>query len=216
MPKDTYTENSTNNRLRSIIALIIFAIVATLIINLIAQKTQQDITANQATHAMQTISEVLPPDNHNNEPHLDVIWLSDMALPGSQSPLPAYRARFDQEVTATVITAIADAGYVGPIKLLISINNEGKIIRVRAIEHRETPGLGDKIEPKKSNWINLFDGADLGTAADWSLRRDGGKIDHISGATITSRVVTQTVHATLKYYLANSTVIHAARDEPKE
>jgi len=216
MSKDTHTENSTNNRLRSIIALIMFAIVATLIINLIARKTQQDIAANQAAHAMQIIREVLPPDNYNNEPYLDVIWLSDKALPGSQPALPAYRARLDQEVTATVMTAIAEAGYVGPIKLLISINNQGKIIRVRVTEHRETPGLGDKIEPKKSNWINLFDGAGLGTEADWSLRRDGGKVDHISGATITSRTVTRTVHATLKYYLANSSAIHATPDKFKE
>jgi electron transport complex protein RnfG len=216
MPEDTRIQNATINRLRSIMLLIMFAIVATLIINLIANKTQQDIADNQAAHAMQIIREVLPPDNYNNKPYLDVIWLSDEALPGSQPPLPAYRARLNQEVSATVMTVIAEAGYVGPIKLLIGIDSQGKIIRVRVSEHRETPGLGDKIEPEKSTWINLFDGAELGAEADWSLRRDGGKIDHISGATITSRTIIRTVHATLKYYLANSAAIHAAPDTSEE
>ena len=216
MPEDTHTQNTTINRLRSIMLLIMFAIVATLLINLIANKTQQDIADNQAAHAMQIIREVLPPDNYNNQPYLDVIWLSNEALPGSQPPLPAYRARLNQEVTATVMTVIAEAGYVGPIKLIIGIDSQGKIIRVRVSEHRETPGLGDKIEPEKSTWINLFDGTELGTEADWSLQRDGGKIDHISGATITSRTIIRTVHATLKYYLANSTAIHAAPDTSEE
>jgi electron transport complex protein RnfG len=218
-PEEMQTHNIANNRLRGIMVLIIFAIVATLIINLAARKTRQDIAANQAAYAMQIIGEVLPSDGYNNEPHLDIIWLSDQALPGSQPPLPAYRARLDQQVTATVMTVIAEAGYVGPIKLLIGIDSRGNIIRVRVSEHRETPGLGDKIEPEKSAWINLFDGAGPGTEADWSLRQDGGKIDHISGATITSRAVVQAVQAALEYYLANSTAIHAipaAPDTAKE
>ena len=209
-PADTDERDTANNRWRSIIVLVLFAAVVTLAINLVARNTRQEISANQAAHAMRIVGEVLPTDGYNNEPHLDVIWLSNKALPGSQSPLPAYRARLDQQVIATVITTTAEAGYVGPIKLLIGIDSQGRIIQVRVSEHRETPGLGDKIEAKKSDWINLFNGLGQGTEADWTIRQDGGKADHISGATITSRVVIQTVRAALEYYLANSAEINAA------
>jgi electron transport complex protein RnfG len=195
---------TTNNKWRGIIVLIVFATIATLAISLVARNTRQNIAANQAAYAMRILGEVLPADGYNNEPHLDVISLSDTTLSGSETPLPAYRARLDQQLVATVMTVIADTGYVSPIKLLVGIDSEGNIIRVRAIEHKETPGLGDKIEPEKSTWINLFDGANAGTEVDWTLRRDGGEIDHISGATITSRAVVKAVHAALEYYLINS------------
>jgi electron transport complex protein RnfG len=201
---------TANNMWRGIMVLILFAVIATLAINLIARNTRPNIVANQAAYAMRILGEVLPSDGYNNEPYLDVTWLSNKALPGSETPLPAYRARMDQQVIATVMTVIAERGYVGPIKLLVGIDSHGNIIGVRASEHRETPGLGDKIEPKKSAWINLFDGVGIGTKEDWTLRRDGGEIDHISGATITSRAVVGAVRAALEYYLENSTEINAA------
>jgi electron transport complex protein RnfG len=213
---DKRDQTTANNKWGGIMVLIVFAAVATLAISLIARNTRQDIEANQAAYAMRILGEVLPTDGYNNEPYLDVIWLSDTALPGSETPLPAYRARLDQQIIATVITVSAETGYVGPIRLLVGIDSRGNIIRVRASDHRETPGLGDKIEPEKSAWISLFDGIGVGTEADWTLRRDGGEIDHISGATITSRAVVRAVRAALDYYLANSAEINAAPQTLKD
>jgi electron transport complex protein RnfG len=196
----------------SVLTLILFAVAATLAVNLVERNTRQSIVDNHTAYAMRVVGEVLPAIGYDNEPHLDIVWLSDEDLPGSLTPLPAYRARLNQQLIATAITVIAENGYVGSIRLLVGIDARGNIIRVRTSEHRETPGLGDKIELGKSDWITQFDGAGRGTEASWNLRQDGGELDHISGATITSRAVIAAVRAALEYYLENVTVIDA--DQP--
>jgi electron transport complex protein RnfG len=212
---DQTPHKTGSNRWFSVLTLILFAVAATLAVNLVERNTRQSIADNQTAYAMRVVGEVLPAIGYDNEPHLDIVWLSDEDLPGSLNPLPAYRARLNQQLIATAITVIAENGYVGPIRLLVGIDARGKIIRVRTSEHRETPGLGDKIELGKSDWITQFDGAGRDTEASWTLRQDGGELDHISGATITSRAVIAAVRATLEYYLENVTVIDADQPEFK-
>jgi electron transport complex protein RnfG len=204
--------NNSNRQRYAILILLVAGILATIILNLSQRWTSEQIAANQAAHALALVSAVLPDTGYDNEPTSDVIMLSDAALPGSSNPLPAYRARLGNTLVATAITAIATDGYVGPIYLLIGIDATGQIIRVRVIEHRETPGLGDKIEADKDDWINLFDGATAladPAAAEWNVRRDGGDFDQLSGATITSRAVLNAVRQTQQYYLANAATITA-------
>ena len=213
---DQTPHKTGSNRWFSVVTLILFAVAATLAVNLVERNTRQQIADNQAAYTMRVIGEVLPAVGYDNEPHLDIVWLSDEDLPGSLPHLPTYRARLGQQVIATAITVIAEDGYVGPIRLLVGIDARGNIIRVRSIEHRETPGLGDKIELGKSNWITQFDGAGRLTEASWTLHQDGGEFDHISGATITSRAVIEAVRAALEYYLQNATMIDAVSPESKD
>jgi electron transport complex protein RnfG len=204
--------NNSNRRRYPILILLSAGILATIILNLSQRWTREQIAANQAAHALALVSTVLPDSGYDNDPTSDVILLSDAALPGSSNPLPAYRARLGNTLVATAMTVIAADGYVGPIHLLIGIDAAGHIIRVRVIQHRETPGLGDKIEADKDDWINLFDGATAladPAAAEWNVRRDGGGIDQLSGATITSRAVLNAVRKTQRYYLANAATITA-------
>jgi electron transport complex protein RnfG len=200
------------NKRYGIIALLAAATIATLGINLVERNTRAQIEANQVAYELAVITEVLPEGSYDNEPHTDVIWLSDEELPGSTPALPAYRARQADRQVATALTTIAEDGYVGPIRLLIGIDADGNIIRVRPTEHRETPGLGDKLEPGKSDWITQFDGAQPATEdtmANWKLRRDGGELDQISGATVTSRAIIRAVRQAQVYYLENSERINA-------
>jgi len=76
---------------------------------------------------------------------------------------------------------------------------------VRVIQHAETPGLGDKIEARKTDWIKRFTGLSLGnrTEAQWKVKKDGGEFDQFSGATITPRAVVRAVHKGLAYFNAH-------------
>ncbi|RCU52546.1 MULTISPECIES: electron transport complex subunit RsxG [Corallincola] len=91
-------------------------------------------------------------------------------------------------------------GYAGAISLLIGTDPQGEILGVRVLSHAETPGLGDKIELAKSDWILAFDGHSLGNTGDeqWAVRKDGGEFDQFSGATITPRAIVNGVHRALK------------------
>jgi electron transport complex protein RnfG len=187
-----------------LIGLLVIAGGTTAVVSLVEKATRERIAANQAARTMQVVAEVLPSSGYKDKPREEIYQLADSLIPGSQKPLPTYVASIDKTPVATVITLEAPDGYIAPIRLLIGINSEGGVVAVRALKHLETPGLGDQIDAEKSDWIAQFNGRKQpDDSAPLALRRDGGDLDHISGATITSRAVTNAVSNGLKYYAEN-------------
>ncbi|MGB5247820.1 MAG: electron transport complex subunit RsxG [Woeseia sp.] len=138
-------------------------------------------------------------------------------LPGS-GPATVYRVYRDAQPVAALFVVTARDGYSGPIRLLIGIEASGEISAVRIIEHRETPGLGDKIESSKSDWVEQFPGKSLGNPAldDWAIRRDGGTFDQLTGASITPRAVIKAIRETLVYFNANRDAVFASEQPAEE
>ena len=73
------------------------------------------------------------------------------------------------------------------------------------MKHKETPGLGDKIEINKNDWVTIFNGKTLTPENDsrWTVIKDGGMFDQFTGATITPRAVVIAVKNTLSYFQTN-------------
>ncbi len=184
--------------------LLIIAGSATTVVSIVEKFTHEQIVANQAARTLKVVTEVLPSSRSTNKPREEIHQLVSSLTPDSQKPLPIYLASLDKTLVATVLTLDAPDGYIAPIRLLIGIDSGGSVIAVRALQHRETPGLGDQIDAEKSDWIAQFNGRKQpDDSAPLALRRDGGDLDHISGATITSRAVTNAVRNGLKYYVKN-------------
>jgi len=103
---------------------------------------------------------------------------------------------------AAIIPAITQDGYSGAISMIIGINFDGTVAGVRVVEHRETPGLGDKIDLKKSDWILGFNGKSLlnPQQSDWKVKKEGGDFDQFTGATITPRAVVNQILKSLQYF----------------
>ena len=191
----------TGEQRKSIALFALLAAVAGFGLTRFDEYTAERVAANQEAYALRLIGDVLPAETFDNEPHRDRVALTvadgSDDIDASQVKLgTAYRARRNGRVAAAALEVVAPDGYVGPIRLLVGIDASGTIVRVRASEHRETPGLGDKIEPAKSDWIQTFRGLSL-EGTNWQLRRDGGDIDQISGATVTSRAVMRGVERAL-------------------
>ncbi len=113
-----------------------------------------------------------------------------------------YRVRHGGEPVAVILNPTVPDGYAGPIRLLVAVKTDGTLGGVRVLDHHETPGLGDRIEERKSDWIKVqFDGKGLGQPPEnrWQVKRDGGDFDQFTGATITPRSIVKTVKNTLKY-----------------
>ncbi|MHC6645724.1 RnfABCDGE type electron transport complex subunit G [Alteromonas sp. HB246098] len=89
-----------------------------------------------------------------------------------------------------------------------------RVLGVRVIEHKETPGLGDKIELAVSNWITSFSGKSFSpdNLAPWQVKKDGGEFDQFTGATITPRAVVTAVREALLYAQANQSALFSAPD----
>ena len=155
---------------------------------------------------------VLPPELHENDPLADEIAVRAPHWLGTNAPQRAWRARRGGAPAALVLEAVAPDGYAGPIRLLIGVDAGGHVLGVRITEHRETPGLGDGIDARKSDWIEAFDGRSLGDPerARWKVRRDGGDFDQFAGATVTPRAVVQALRRVLDYVARHGAELYAA------
>lgn len=181
--------------MRSMLYLLIAAVVAAALIALVNDSTRLQRDRNQAEYAARLLREVLPPGEYDQAPGLEVINVAG-------GTVALYPARRDGKIAAAALRTVAPDGYVGPIALLIGVTPDGLVTGVRAAGHRETPGLGDRIDIDKSDWVEQYRGRQLQPARQWALRADGGDIDQISGATITSRAVTNAVRNALEQYAA--------------
>jgi electron transport complex protein RnfG len=138
-------------------------------------------------------------------------------LPGKEAAT-IYRVYSESKPVAAVFVVTARDGFAGPIKLLIGIDYSGKVKGVRVLAHQETPGLGDLIEASKSDWIQQFTGMSLDAPARerWTIRRDGGEFNHLTGASITSRAVVKAVKETLLYFEKHRDSIFEAQGQEQK
>lgn len=154
---------------------------------------------------------VLPPDRHDNDPVADAVSVRAPAWLGLETAT-IRRARLAGDPAALVLDAEAPDGYGGPIRLLVAVGTDGRVIGVRVTAHRETPGLGDDIEAARSDWIHGFTGRTLGDppAPRWRVRRDGGDFPQFAGATVTPRAVVVAVRRALDFVASHGDEAWAA------
>lgn len=192
--------------------LALLALLAGALVTSTERWTRERIEGNQFLQTLRQLNRVLPPDLYDNDLHRDRIELLAPRVLGSREPLPAWRARMEGRPSAAVLTVIAPNGYNGPITMLVALRPDGRIIGVRVTEHKETPGIGDVIDDARSDWILGFSGRSLRQPPEnrWRLTVDGGDIDYISGASITSRTITSAIRRTLVYFTENQEQIFAA------
>ena len=162
--------------------------------------TETDIAARALEDRQNSLSQVIPDELHDNNPVTDTVAMTN----AHGREITIYRARKGGKVTGLAYE-IAGTGYAGEIKLMMGIDSEGRLLGVRVLAHKETPGLGDKIEVKKGDWILRFTGLSLGNppAERWKVKKDGGDFDQFAGATITPRGVVGAIHGGLDFFAAH-------------
>lgn len=173
-----------------LLALIVVSLLA-----LIFHATKEKITINQRHALLASLQTVLPHDRYDNDLANDGIQLQGYTI---------YRARKSAMPVAAIFISTTPHGYNGNIHLLIGIDTMGKITGVRVLKHQETPGLGDKIEIKKSTWIMRFKHQSI---KKWAIKQDEGNFDQFTGATITSRAIVNEVKKTGLFFQQNQKII---------
>jgi len=122
------------------------------------------------------------------------------ALLGSDEPVRVHRLQGGGRWLGALIEIRSHDGYRGDILLGVVIDEYGRVIGVRALAQHETRGLGDGIDYRISPWMDQFRGRGPAPGTDWRLRRAGGAIDQLSGATVTSRAVLRAVYACVRLF----------------
>lgn len=198
-----------NSVMSSSLSLGLFAVVTVGLIALTYVFTQDKIAAQVRAYEARALMEILPEDTHDNSLLDSNITLMPSKLLANQQPVKGYVAYRQGKATAVILTVIAPDGYNGRIDLLVGIHRDGSLAGVRAITHKETPGLGDKINTSVSDWILGFAGKSLTNPqpSGWGVRKDGGDFDQFAGATITPRAVVAAVYRSLEYFRANRSTL---------
>jgi electron transport complex protein RnfG len=162
----------------------------------------KDIIAEAQQAALEaSLNQLVPANRYNNRVAEDTIEVVAPEWLGTDQPVTIYRARQNGQPVALFATPYAPDGYSGPIQLLIGVYVDGTLAGVRVLAHKETPGLGDTIEEKRSPWILAFAGKSLGNPPldRWKVKKDGGIFDQFTGATITPRAVVKATRKFLEY-----------------
>jgi electron transport complex protein RnfG len=201
---------------RTAAVLLVFTLAFTALMAGAYKLTQPAIEATLLDAKRRLIAEVLPAGAYDNDLLADALTLPAVPAIGLSEPTTLYRARRGDEPAALVFEAAAPDGYSGEIRLILAVRADGRLAAVRVTAHKETPGLGDYIDPKKdknkaSPWIAQFDGRNFGDTPrnKWRVRKDGGVIDQHAGATISARAVTNATGRALEWALERAEALYA-------
>ena len=174
--------------------------------------TKGKIDDAMAAQQRELLLQVIPQNYFDNNPAETVAIPQDERLQGIQK---IYLAKKNGQISAYAYETTAPDGYSGNIRLLVGLTPQGEVLGVRVIEHHETPGLGDKIELRISDWILSFNKQPINNdnLNEWAVKKDGGKFDQFSGATITPRAIVNQVKRSALVMLANSTALESLANQ---
>ena len=181
-----------------------FAAVTTGVVALTHALTKDTIATKVEQQTISLLHELIDKNTINYDIFADCTLISAPDYLGNEAQHKVYRGRWDDKNVALAINTIAPDGYSGSIELLVALHKDGRVAGVRTLAHNETPGLGDKIKLKKSNWITGFEGKALNNGQDkrWGVKKDGGEFDQFTGATITPRAVVKATKKAALFYQA--------------
>ncbi|MBI5862670.1 MAG: electron transport complex subunit RsxG [Rhodocyclales bacterium] len=195
--------------IRTAAVLLAFTLAFTAFMSSAWYLTAPRVAASAQAEKLRLIGEVLAPTLYDNALLADAITLPPQTVLGLDEDTRLFRARKNGAPVALVLEATAPDGYSGQIGLLLAVAADGRLLAVRVTRHKETPGLGDYIDPKKDRnkarpWITQF--SNLGFAQipidQWRVKKDGGHFDQRAGATISARAVTNATRQALAWTVA--------------
>ncbi len=194
--------------LKSGMLLLIFTMVSILFVSWTQDTTQEKIQYNEEQLLIKRLAELV--SNYDND-ILKEKYDQVLTLHGIKQTIGIYPAKRNGQTFAYLVEHTYPNGYNGSIRLLTGISVDETLLGVRVVAHKETPGLGDKIETRKSDWIKQFTGLSLSnpTQDNWKVRRDGGVFEAFTGATITPRAIVTASYQVLELFNKKSLLIQA-------
>ncbi|MEJ2619529.1 MAG: electron transport complex subunit RsxG, partial [Candidatus Thiodiazotropha sp.] len=178
-----------------------FTAIGVSMVILVHQATTEQIAENQRQATYRAFDRILQGEVYDNSPLDHPLTLLPVDELNGGEPVTIYTAKSNGKAIATLLSIDAQRGYNGKITLLIGVLADGSLSGVEVVNHHETPGLGDKIESRRSDWLKQFEGRSLEFPDEdsWGVKRDGGSFDQITGATVTSRAVVMSLKQALTY-----------------
>lgn len=180
------------------------ALMASAAISVADWLTRADIAQRQLEDLQATLQQVVPAAYYDNDLVRDVVTVNE-----GGKPVTVYRVRRNGQVQAVCYQVSAPGYGSSAMVMVIGVDRNGALLGVRVISHAETPGLGDKIELSRSDWILRFNGRSLNDPppSGWAVKKDGGVFDQFTGATITPRALVKAVKGGLEFFAAHRALL---------
>jgi len=160
-------------------SLVVVTLLASTALGYVYELTKGPIAAAKLAAKIAAIDEVVV--DYDNNP---VDEMYKIPKEGSEDSLEVYPAKKGGKLMASAIRSSSPKGYGGNIWLMVGLLPDGKINNIAVLEHKETPGLGTKMN--NEDFKNQFLGKDP-ASFKLTVQKDGGDVDALTGATITSR-----------------------------
>ena len=191
----------SRNILVSALILGVFGFIGATLVAVTEFGTHERILENERQALLRQLYEIVPKQQVDNDILAHPLTVNAREALGQESSL-VYVGEKGKQLSAMVFEATVPDGYSGPIRLLVGVDGNGVLLGTRVVAHKETPGLGDKIEKEKSDWILGFTGKSLTDPKldRWKVKKDGGDFDQFTGATVTPRAVVNGVKRVLLYF----------------
>jgi Na+-translocating ferredoxin:NAD+ oxidoreductase subunit G len=175
-----------SNFTNMVVTLFLVTLIASTALGFVYNLTKNPIEAAKLAKKTQAIENVIP--GFTNNPFESAY---NVPTDGGDS-LTVYPAKDGEELIGYAVESYSNKGYGGTIRVMVGFLPNGTINDINVIQHKETPGLGDKIQSSKSDWSDQFDGKN---PANFSLqvKKDGGDVDAITASTISSRAYCEAV-----------------------
>ncbi len=171
-----------------VVVLFLVAAIAATALAFVYQATKEPIAKAKLEKDKKAVALVVPEFNNNPIAESDTLKL------GEKDEIIFYPAKMDGELVGTAIKTYSDLGFTERIKIMVGFTPDGKIYKTAVLEHKETPGLGDKMQKNKGDWSEQFTGMDVPNIVDSDgdgilieVKKDQGTVDAITAATISSR-----------------------------
>lgn len=190
------------------VTLMAVGLVATALLAYTEQVTREPIAKALLEETLQNLAQVLP-KGYDNKPVEDTVLIADGLLNKKLKPVLFYRARSAGAPHSAAFVVTAPDGYSGDVDVMMAVSANGTLNGIQVVLHKETPGLGDKIDAKVTDWPKAFQGKTLDNVK-WGVKKDGGAFDQFAGATISPRAVVKAVHKGLQFFVANKDKVFAA------
>ncbi len=193
---------------RAALLLLLIALLGAGLLALLQHFAAPRIEQQRQAAAERALLDLLPAGSYDNRPLQQPISLPAGGLLGNGRAEQGYLASLNGQPSA-VLLPVSARGYEGPIQLLVAITPDGRLLASKVLQQQETPGLADLLAAERADWLRSFDQRALHD--EWSLRADGGRIDQIAGATVTSRAVTDSLQRALRFFDAERERLLEAR-----
>lgn len=170
--------------------------------------TEEPKARVKAALKVKAINYVLP--TYDNDLLKDVVKIKD---PNSKDSIEVYTAYSKRKLVGIALMGTSKKGFSGDVKCMVGYLPDGKINKIMVMEQKETPGLGTKM--KDENFIQQFLGKNPQTDKI-IVKKDGGNIDALTGATISSRAFCETINSSFSVIKENETLIFNNKSDVKK